>query len=48
MSTAAYRHAIGAKKRERELANAEKWARINDPAFAAADSAVKDARTKTL
>ena len=47
LSTAAYRHAIGAKARERQLSSAEKWARINDPDFAAADAAVRGARTKT-
>jgi hypothetical protein len=47
MTTAAYRHATGAKARERQLANAEKWARLNDPDFAAADHAIQAARTKT-
>jgi hypothetical protein len=47
MTTASYRHAIGAKRRERKMASAEKWERINNAAFAAADLAVKEARTKT-
>jgi hypothetical protein len=47
LSTASYRHATGAKRRERELASAEKTARLENRNFAAAELAVKDARTKT-
>ena len=46
-STAAYRHEIGAKRRERQLATAERWSMANNPDFAVASDAVAAARTKT-
>ena len=46
-STATYRHEIGAKRRERQLATAERWSMANNPDFAVASDAVAAARTKT-